>query len=191
MALFTKILKIKPPWAHWLFYFNSHGNLGLSPSIWLCAIINPIPKWSATEKRAPLNYRGILLSTINKLFTCLMACRIRSFLEKKNVLMNEQNDIQPGWSFLNHIFVLNDLVRIRKAQNKKTFCSITSFQKVVDCVNHEYLIRKLALNGIHSRTYHVTKSMYSNPVSCVYVGGGLDRETLCHQYYSHCYPIHK
>ena len=61
-----------------------------------------------------------MLSVVGKLFTGLLADRIGDFLEKGDLLANEQNGVRPGRSCVDHIFTLCDLLRTRKAKNLET-----------------------------------------------------------------------
>ncbi len=95
--------------------FNKCFDIGLLPSQWLKAIINPIPKNLNSDPRVPLNYRGIsLLPVISKMYTALVGTRVGGFLEKNDILVNEQNGFRPNRSCTDHIFTLYDLLRIRK-----------------------------------------------------------------------------
>ncbi len=154
--------------------FNKCHETGLLPSNWLRALISPIPKNLSSDPRVPLNYRGIsLLPVVSKMYTALVGDRVGGFLEENDILVNEQNGFRPGRSCVDHIFVLHDLLRIRKANNMETFCTFIDFQKAFDCVNHEFLLYKLSQNGITGRSYQSIKSMYRSPLSCVNIGGKL------------------
>ena len=102
-----------------------------------------------------------------------MAHRVKGFLEKNKIPRNGENGFWPERSCLDHIFILNDLLRIRRAEKEETFSSVIDFQKAFDYVSHEYLMHKLSTNGIIGHTFYVIKTMYITPVSCVNVGGSL------------------
>ena len=140
------------------------------PFAWARGIINPIPKSASSDLRVPLNYRGIsLLSVVGNLFTGLLSMRVGSFLEKGNLLANEQNGFWPKRSCVDHIFTLCDLLRIRKARNIETFCAFVDFQKAFDYVDHDLLRHKLLEIGIDGDICRVIKSIYTKPESCVAV----------------------
>ncbi len=154
--------------------FNYCLSSGLIPTTWCRAIINPIPKSASSDPRVPLNYRGIsLLPVISKLYTGAIATRVGGFLEKNNKLANEQNGFRPDRSCVDHIFTLCDLLRIRKAENKETFCSFVDFKKAFDYVDHSFLLHKLIHIGINGRIYNTIKTLYSRPESCVLVNDRL------------------
>ena len=154
--------------------FNSCLRTSLLPTEWLKAVIRPIPKNRTSDLRVPLNYRGIsLMPAIGKIYSALLGGRVRRFLEKHEILVNEQNGFQPNRSCVDHIFALDDLLRIRKSTKEETFCSFIDFRKAFDYVDHEYLLYKLWQNGICGSTYRSIKTMYSKPISCVNVNGML------------------
>ncbi len=102
--------------------FNKCFSSGILPSQWLKVIICPIPKSASNNPRQPLGYRGIsLLPTISKLYMNLVGGRIGGFLEKNDILVDEQNGFRPNRSCVDHIFTLCDLLRIREAdKNEQT-----------------------------------------------------------------------
>ena len=114
--------------------FNKGLDRGKIPGMWLRAIVKPTPKSAASDR---LNYRGIsLLPTTSKIFTGLVASWVGGFLEKNNILVNKQNGFCPDCSCLDHIFMMNEVLRIRKGRNEETFCSFIDFQKAFDYVDH-------------------------------------------------------
>ena len=93
--------------------FNRCLSSGLLPTAWLKGIISPIPKNASSDPKVPLNYRGIsLLPVISKIFTGLVGSRVGGFLERNDLLVNEQNGFRPGRSCVDHIFSLYDLLLI-------------------------------------------------------------------------------
>ena len=140
--------------------FNKCLETQLLPSTWLQAMIAPVPKNASSDPRVPLNYHGIsLLPVISKMFSALVGSRVGGF--------------RPNRSGMDHIFTLCDLLRIRKHQNQETFCAFIDFLKAFNCVNHEFLMYKLAINDIVGRMLGIIRSMYSEPLSCVNVAARL------------------
>ena len=75
------------------------------PSIWKKALIKPIPKGSDKDPLVPLNYRGIsLLSTVSKVYSCLINNRIVNFCNSENIFAEEQNGFRKKRSCDDHIF---------------------------------------------------------------------------------------
>ena len=62
----------------------------LVPSLWRKSVICPMLKDPNSDKRVPLNYRGIsLLSCVSKLYSAVINKRIMTHLEENNLLADE------------------------------------------------------------------------------------------------------
>ena len=154
--------------------FNACFQSGKIPSLWLQAIISPIPKSSSKDARVPLNYRGIsLLSTLSKIYTSLLNIRLMKFLDKNNILADEQNGFRKDRSCIDHIFVLNSIIKNRMNQGRSTFAAFIDFKKAFDFVDRELLLLKLMDNGIHGNIYQSIKSLYHGTSACVRLNGQL------------------
>ncbi len=149
-------------------FFDKCFNLGLIPTVWLKAIIVPIPKSASKDPCIPLNYRGIsLLSCVYKVYSGLINNRIISYLEDLGFFVDEQNGFRKGRSCQDHIFSLTSVIRNRQAQNQSTFTAFVDFQKAFDWVDRDLLFLKLLLNNIDGKTYSAVKSMYSNTTASI------------------------
>ena len=72
--------------------FNLCYDYGITPNNWSEAIIAPILKVKSTDKRIPMNYRGIsLLSCMSKLYGNILNKRIVKFLDSHSLIVDEQN----------------------------------------------------------------------------------------------------
>ena len=90
--------------------FNACLRHRLLPTVWSLGIINPIPKSRDNNPRVPSNYRGIsLLPVTSKLYTAAISHRISLYLEKNQLLCNEQNSFRSNRSCLDHIFTLHNI----------------------------------------------------------------------------------
>ncbi len=108
--------------------FNAYFDLGKIPSMWLKAIITPIPKSNSNDPRIPMSYRGIsLLSTVSKLFTSILNTRLRDYLEKYNLLEDEQNGFRKDRSCMDHVFTFTSIIRNHINQKQGYFCCIHRF----------------------------------------------------------------
>ena len=91
---------------------------GIVSSVWLRAIINPIPKGSGKDPYVPINYRGIsLLSCISKCYTSIMNERLVRFCDENQILVDEQNGFRKHRSCNGHLFSLTSIIRNRLATN--------------------------------------------------------------------------
>ena len=67
--------------------FNLCLDTGILPTIWRQSLISPILKDKHSDNRIPLNYRGIsLISTVSKLYSCILNRRFKTYLECQNLL---------------------------------------------------------------------------------------------------------
>ena len=141
---------------------------GILPSVWLKAIIIPIPKSTTKDPHVPLNYRGIsLLSCVCKVFTAIINRRIVNYCELGNLFVEEQNGFRKNRSCIDHIFSLTSLIRNRFAENKDTFACFIDMQKAFDWVDRDMLFYKLLSYNIDGFIYKCIKALYNHPLSCI------------------------
>ena len=156
-------------------FFNLCFESHMVPDIWVQALIFPIPKSHLNDPRVPLNYRGIsLLSVVSKLYTSVLNTRLNNFAENNNLIVNEQNGFRSDRSCLDHIFVLQNTLRIRNTLNSHTYCAFIDFKKAFDLVDRDALLYKLRNLGVTGNFYHTIKSLYTDAKSCIKIN---DRTT--------------
>jgi hypothetical protein len=149
---------------------------GIIPSAWRKAIICPILKDQNSDKRVPLNYRGIsLLSCISKLYTSLINKRLSRYLETEGILSDEQNGFRANRSCEDHIFTLNSVIR----NNKNVFTAFIDLRKCFDFIDREMLLYKLLLNRVDGKMYKSIKNIYASSSSCVRINGKLTEWFEC------------
>ena len=134
------------------------------------ALIFPIPKSRLNDHRVPLNYRGIsLLSVVSKLYTSILNIRLNKFSENNGHIVDEQNGFRADRSCLDHIFVLQNTLRIRNKLNTQTYCAFIDFKKAFDFVDRDALLYKLRNIGVNGNFYHTIKSLYTGAKSSIKV----------------------
>ena len=69
------------------------------------------------------------LSNFSKLYSSMLNCRLQKYLEKNNILAEEQNGFRASRSCIEHIIVLCSVLRNKKALGLTTFLSFIDFQK--------------------------------------------------------------
>ena len=138
------------------------------PSVWRKAIIYPILKDPSSDRRIPMNYRGIsLLSCISKLYSALINNRLTTYLEENDLLSDEQNGFRSGRSCEDHVFTLNSIIR----NNSTVFATFIDLKKAFDFIDRDMLLYKLLLNKIDGKIYESIKSIYANTTACVRING--------------------
>ena len=134
------------------------------PSLWRNAIICPILKDPSSDRRIPMNYRGIsLVSCVSKLYSALINNRLKSYLEENELLSDEQNGFRAGRSCEDHVFTLNSIIR----NNPSVLATFIDLKKAFDFVDRDMLLYKLLLYKLDGKMYETIKSIYANTSACV------------------------
>ena len=84
-----------------------------------------------------------MLSCIGKLFTSCINTRFSKYLEATGLLGEEQAGFRPGYSTLDHIFVLQSLIDIYLHHRKRLYCAFIDYKKAFDLVDRISLWSKL------------------------------------------------
>ena len=140
------------------------------PTVWRKSVICPILKDPQSDKRVPLNYRGIsLLSCVNKLYSSFLNKRITVYLNNNNILADEQNGFRADRSCVDHVFTLDSITR----NSNNIYSAFIDLRKAFDFVDRDMMLYKLLMNGIDGKVYNSIKSIYSNTISAVRLGNKL------------------
>ena len=92
--------------------FNRVLNSGNIPEAWTISIITPIYK-NKGDKGDFDNYRGItILSCLGKLFTSIINARLNKYANEINLINENQTGFRKGYSTLDHIFLLKNIIDI-------------------------------------------------------------------------------
>ena len=148
-------------------FFKLCFECGLNPTDWDKNDIKPIPK-KDKEQRDPLQNRCItIMSCVAKIYSSILTKRLQNFLEKNNILVDEQNGFRAARSCIDHIFVLCTILRNRKSLGLGTFLAFIDYKKAFDSVDRSLLLYKLSEIGINGKFYSAISAMFSNPRSRV------------------------
>jgi hypothetical protein len=150
--------------------FNKCFSISSIPTVWLKALIKPIPKGADKDPRVPLNYRGIsLLSCVYKFYTAVLNARVIKYLEANNLLVEEQNGFRKGRSCLDHIYTLTSVLRNRLEQGLQTYAAFIDMQKAFDRIDRNLLLYKVLCFNIDGSMYKAIDSLYKRPLYSVLV----------------------
>ena len=145
--------------------FNKSFDQGVFPSALKVSKIVPIHKGDSLFELS--NYRPIsLLPIFSKILEKLMYIRVIGFIERYNILYENQYGFQKG---LSTEFAIHSLVNniIQCLENKEVgFCILLDFAKAFDTVNHEILLDKLDYYGIRGITHQWFKSYLADRKQC-------------------------
>ena len=121
--------------------FNLILKSGCVPSEWCIGLIVPIFKKKGSPKDAN-NYRGItLLSCVGKLFTVGINCRITKYVEQGAIIGEEQAGFRQGYSPIDHIFVLNEVINLY-LHGKNNYTAVSLITKKLSTPSIELLFGK-------------------------------------------------
>ena len=134
------------------------------------SIVVPIHKDSTSDKRIPMNYRGIsLLSCVLKLYSAIINKCLSLSLENNEILPEEQNGFRKSRSCEDNIFTLNSIIK----NNKDTFTTFIDLKKALDSVDRDLLLYKLLMLNIDGKIYNAIKSTYASTSACIRINGKL------------------
>jgi hypothetical protein len=141
--------------------YNCSFSTGVVPDKFKIAQIVPVFKnGSAIYVN---NYRAIsLLSIFNRILEKLMYGRLMKYVEKMNIISENQFGFRSGYSTVQAVMLITD--KIQKAvENKQYSCGIfLDLNKAFNTVNHDILITKLEHYGIRGIAKDWFKSYLSN-----------------------------
>ena len=164
------VLKFPPVIAVLHQLFQLIFDSSIIPSPWRKAIICPILKDPNSDKRLPLNYRGVsLLSCISKLYSSFLNKRLVTYFEGNDILADEQNGFRANRSCEDHIFTLDSIVR----NNKSVYSSFIDLKKCFDFIDRDMLLYKLLLNNVDGKIYNSIKNIYASTSASVRINGTL------------------
>jgi len=135
---------------------------GVVPQAWLDSTIQPIYKGKG-NKHDPNNYRGITLqSCIAKAFTKIINIRLGDYLERKNLLHDEQNGFRKNRCCQDQISTLYFIIENRRLSKEDTFACFVDFKKAFDSVPRDILWKKLSKIGVNNKILNSIKALYKN-----------------------------
>ena len=106
---------------------------------------------------------------MNKLLEKLLHTRLVDFLEKNNVLFENQFGFRTGHNTSHAIIALTELVRNSLDKNEFAAGIFIDLQKAFDTVEHEILTRKLSHYGIRGVALDIFKSYLKDRTQCVQI----------------------
>ena len=129
------------------FVFNLSLQSGVFPEKMKIAKVNPIHK--AGDKQEFTNYRPIsILSQFSKILEKLFHKRLYNYIEKHNLLCEEQYGFRPNRTTTLAIVDLVEKISNAVDNKQYTVGVFLDLTKAFDTVNHELLLAKLYRYGI-------------------------------------------
>ena len=170
--VFPEMLKSAP--ASWFSLFASLvreiWEEGRVPADWAKSICIPIHKKGSQIECS--NYRGIsLIQVAAKVLESILARRMNSFRESH--IREQQAGFRRGRSCIDHIFVVRQVLELRKAYRVPTLACFLDIKGAFDSVDRSRLWDILAKAGIPVKIISLIKSMYENQSTVVRASGSL------------------
>lgn len=168
----TKIIKmchefLNKPLVH---IINTIFVTGVTPDHFKESIVIPIFKSGKTSDKS--NYRPIsLVNNFTKIFEKALNFRLQNFLNKHNIISDNQYGFRPKMSTCDAVYRLTSIINDSLHSNKKCITVFLDLAKAFDTVPHLGLLQKLENIGIRGRVLDVFASYLQNRTQFVRVGG--------------------
>lgn len=108
-----------------------------------------LPLYKKGDHKLLSNYRPIaILSVFSKIFEKILATRIITFLESKQLLSPNQHGFREHKSTTTALLAILNHVYKNLDQNKKVLATFVDLSKAFDCVDHQILLKTIESYGI-------------------------------------------
>ena len=145
---------------------------GKIPKEWEYGLINPILKDSNSDKREPLNYRGITItSSMYKAYCSILNKRLTSWVEANGIINDTQDGFRKNRSTMDHLSTLTSITENRKKMKNPRFVGFVDFKKAYDSIDKTLLWAKLDHVGVKGKMFSAIKSLYEQIKCCVRING--------------------
>ena len=122
----------------------------------------------------PDNNRGISLVDISsKLYSYILNKHISNWIDKNELIGEEQAGFREDHSTTDHIFTLLAMVQKQLVRHRRLYVAFIDFRKAFDSVCREKLWKILSDNGLNGKIFNALKSMYAVVKAKVRVGAEL------------------
>ena len=142
------------------------------PNIWRNATISILHKKG--DKTLCGNYRGLsLISHVAKVFLKVLVTRLSAYIERENLLPEEQCGFRPRRSTLDMIYVAKLLQEHARAKNTELYFCFVDLTKAYDMVNRGILWKILEKVGVPRKMISIIRGFHENMQARVLVHGQL------------------
>lgn len=149
--------------------FNQTLCSGLVPECFERSII--VPLFKKGDPNVPANYRGISFSnSVAKIFCGVLLNRLSEWAVESKALSECQFGFRKGYSTIDSIFVLKNVVEYRLMQKVRTYAFFIDFKAAFDSIDRRALFYKLMGKGISTKFINALKALYKNTSFAVWDG---------------------
>lgn len=154
---------------------------GTFPNALKMSIINPIFK--AGDRNSITNYRPIpILPALSMIVEKIMNRRLLAYLEKENILSNNQFGFRAGKSTSNAVGELAEFVGTNIDKKNKCIGVFLDLAKAFDTVSVPILLSKMDNIGIRGTSLDLFKDYLTNRKQQVKIGNKCSKGCSCCQY---------
>ena len=115
------------------------------------------------DRRILDNYRGISISSnIGKLFGRILEKRLSRILEDKQILSEMQNGFRPGRGTCDNIFILHNIMELKRQRNKPIYLAFIDLKKAYDRIWRKGLWECLKSYNLGEKFIKVIQQLYNN-----------------------------
>ena len=129
-----------------------------------------IPLFKKGSKLDVGNYRPVsILNVLSKILERAIHSQLADYLEKRNILFENQSGFRGGYSTDSSLIGLSDYIKGEMAKGNLVGMVLIDLQKAFDTVDHAILLEKLRAVGVSSVAWF--QSYLSGREQCVEIGG--------------------
>ena len=129
-----------------------------------------IPLFKKGSKLDPGNYRPVsILNVLSKILERAVHSQLAEYLEKRDLLFENQSGFRGGYSTDSSLIGLSDYVKGEMGRGNMVGMVLIDLQKAFDTVDHSVLLDKLRAIGVSSLSWF--ESYLSQRTQCVEVDG--------------------
>lgn len=149
--------------------FNDIYKGGKMPVCFKKSIIFPLHKKG--DRKDAGNYRGIsFVDSVVKVYTNILLNRLHKWLERENILHENQAGFRRGYSTVDNIFILQNIVALKLKKKEKVYAFFVDFKTAFDNVPRNKLFYKLFNAGLSTKFVRNIMEMYRDTASAVWDG---------------------
>ena len=139
-----------------------------------------VPVFKSEDEVDPNNYRPIsLLSIFNRIFEKLMYNRLKSFLDKQNLLYNCQYGFREKCSTQHALIDIVNRIQLNIDKNLFSCGIFIDLKKAFDTVDHSILLQKLEHYGIRGLLNNWFSSYLTDRYQTTQVGSHVSKKERC------------
>lgn len=138
------------------------------PNVYRCGMIIPIYKQNGKDKKDPVNYRGITLtSCLGKLFEKILMTRIQKYLDKISFPHPYQFGFRKKAGAISAAYTLQESLMYYNNHNSNVYAAFLDNEKAFDRLWHCGLLTKLKILGINAKVWRIIAHSYTQSSACV------------------------